>query len=248
MIARTLALLLWLFAALTARALDTFEYGPRPPLQVFDPEGFLDAKVIKEISTPLAMRKREGIDVIVVLLKDLQGAPPDHVAAEFAAAWCDTPLHCVVLHVPGRPDSPWIVPQGKLLSALNPELIRRAVGDAQRRTAAETTDAGKVRAAATEAADMLRYWHATALNTSDLLVSHSEKMRMEAEARHFRLKLILFLAAASLAPIAGGLSLLMFLIRRRKPAYFPEPILSPRLGAPRSGGNNAVANLGVPMR
>ena len=58
-----------------------FEYGPRPPLSVFDPNGFLDPAQVKAVSDPLAaFYQKEGIDVIVVVVPDLGNAPPEHVA------------------------------------------------------------------------------------------------------------------------------------------------------------------------
>ena len=74
-----LACLLPVMAALGASA--DFEYGPRPPHSVFDPGGFLDPQVTQEISDPLAkILAEQGVDVIVVIMDDLEGAPPEHVA------------------------------------------------------------------------------------------------------------------------------------------------------------------------
>lgn len=226
-----------------------FEYGPRPPQSVFDPDGYLDPGLAKEISDSLeAHLKKEGVDVVVVVLKDLGKAPPEHVARTFSSAWCTSPAHCVVLHVPGREDSPWIVPDGKLVAHLNPAQVQQAVGDARRRAASEAKDADKVKAAATEAADLLRYWMANALKRTEMILFESARMREELETQSRQWKIAAVVAAASVIPIFAGAWLLVGIFRRRGPGYFPIPEYRPRLGAPHSGGNRAVVDLGPPPK
>jgi hypothetical protein len=222
-----------------------FEYGPRPPQSVFDPGGYLDPGLVKAISDPLeAHFKKEGIDVVVVVLADLGKAPPEHVARSFAAAWCVSPVHCVVLHVPGREGSPWIVPDGKLVGYLNPAHVEKAVGDARRRAASEAKEPDKVKAAAAEAADLLRYWMANALNRTEMLQFERARMREELETKSRQWKITTMVAAASAIPLIAGVWMLVVLLRRRGPGYFPAHDSRPRLGAPHSGGNRAVVDLG----
>lgn len=226
---------------------QSFEYGPRPPLSVFDPGGYLNPELAKAISDPLeAYFKKEGIDVIVVVLPDLGKAPPEHVARSFATAWCTSPIHCVVLHVPGREGSPWIVPDGKLVEHLNPAQVQQAVADARRRAASEAKDPDKVKAAATEAADLLRYWMANALNRSEMIQVESARMRLELEAKSRQWKITAMVAVVSAVSVLAGIWLLIVFLRRRGPRYFPTPAYQPRLGAPYSGGGRAVVDLGPP--
>ncbi len=247
---RILTIVVCFFAALPAHAGEStdFLYGKRPSESIFDPEGYLDAQLTKEISEPLEVYRRDGIEVIVIVLKSLEGAPPGHVAQEFAKAWCKSPIHCVVLHVPGEKDSPWIIPDGQLVDHLMPDQVRRAVADSHRRAASEPDDGHKVKAAASEATDMLRYWLANALNRSDLIIMESARQREEAEAEKIKYKLSVFIAAASIVPVLVGFSLMLTVYRRRGPAYFPHQDWQPRLGAPYAGGNNAVVNLGHPLQ
>lgn len=225
----------------------TFEYGPRPPLSVFDPTGFLEPSKLKEIADPLAeFFQKEGIDVIVVVLADLGNAPPEHVARSFASAWCASPLHCIVLHVPGREDGPWIIPDGRLVGHLNPDQVQQAVSDGRRRAAAEPKEPDKVRAAANEAADMLRYWMANAINRSDMIQAESTRMRLELENQSRRWKMAAMLTVASVIAGIAGISMLIVFLRSRGPRYFPKSRSSPRLGAPHAGGNHAVVDLGPP--
>ncbi len=250
MLAKILLVLLTLVFSLPAQmqAAEEFEYGPRPPLSVFDPNGLLRPEMVKEISDPLAaIYKNEGVDVVVVVLTDLGQAPPEHVAGRFAEAWCKSPIHCVVLHVPGREDSPWILPSGKLVDHLKPEQVQQAVTNAQRRAASEPTELGKVKAASTEAADMLRYWMANAINHSAMIQTESHKMRSELEAKSRRWKTGLMVFIVSLVPFIAGISMLLYYLRKRGPGYFPNPSWQPRLGAPHAGGNHATADLGSPL-
>lgn len=224
-----------------------FEYGPRPPQSVFDPKDILEPVRAKAISDPLAaLYQKERIDVIVVVLADLGNAPPEHVARSFASAWCESPMHCVVLHVPGREDGPWIVPGGRLVEYLNPAEVQQAVNNGRRRAASEAKDADKVGAAANEAADMLRYWMGNAINRDDMIRTESGRVRAELEAQSRRWKMGVMLTAGSVVPVIAGISLAIVFLRRRGPRYFPQPVSGKRLGAPHAGGNHAVVDLGPP--
>jgi ABC-type nitrate/sulfonate/bicarbonate transport system substrate-binding protein len=226
-----------------------FEHGPRPPQSVYDPSGYLEPELAKAISDPLqGYFKKEGIDVVVVVLPDIGQAPPEHVARAFASAWCESPVHCVVLHVPGREGSPWIVPDGKMVEYLNPAQVQQAVNDARRRSASEAKDPDKVKAAAAEAADLLRYWMANALNRTEMIQFESARMRQELEDKSRQWKIAVMVAVASAVPVLAGISLLVVFLRRRGPGYFPIPDHHPRLGAPHAGGNRAVVDLGPPNR
>lgn len=229
-------------SAMAAEKSEDFEYGPQPPEAVFDPSGFLDPKVAKEISDPLSkISAEQNIDVVVVILPDLEGAPPEHVAGRFAAAWCDAPIHAVVLHVPGHPDAPWLVPAGKLMGFIKPEVVAQSVADAERRASLEVSEPAKVRAAANEAADMLRYWMANAINRSQEIQAAVTGIRAEQEAAALRWRIAAMTASAAAIPLLVGISLLAYWVRKRgKPRTFPLPAYSRRLGAPHAGGNHAV--------
>lgn len=248
MITKLVLLVLAFFTVLPNSVASEFEFGPRPPLAVFDPAGVLDPAMAKSISDPLVtIYQQEGIDVIVVILKEIGLAPPEHVAGRFAAAWCQSPIHCIVLHVPGREGSPWITPLGKMVGHINPEAVNTAVGNAHRRVSAESGDTQKVRAAATEAADMLRIWMGSALIQTSDIQAEAENMRRELEAQSRRWKLGAMIAAAAFIPLVAVIALAVSLFNNRGPRRFPSNHGQPRLGAPHSGGNHAVVDLGPPI-
>jgi hypothetical protein len=224
-----------------------FEFGPRPALAVFDPSALLLPERVKEISDQLeAVYQKERIDVIVVVLSDVGNAPPEHVARLFAREWCSTSIHCVVLHVPGREDGPWIVPDGGLIERLNPEQVRLAVENGQRRAAAESKDVDKVKAAATEAVDLLRFWMA---NTTQLSGGFRLEEVKKVSSRTGNLRIwtmgfvFVFLTVGCL--VAAGVMWILASWKHR-PRYFGLPKVRPRLGAPYAGGNHAVVDLGPP--
>ena len=247
MIARIIPILFSLMLAVpvTAETASEFEYGPRPPLSVFDPDGFLEPELVKQISDPLTnIYKNEGVDVIVVILTDLQGAPPEHVARCFSDAWCSSPVHCIVLHVPGRKESPWIFPAGKLIDLLDPQTVRQSVETAEKRASLETKEPGKVRAASTEATDMLRYWMSNMVNHSELLKTERAKALAVFEDKSRLRRAVLLLVVACSIPLIACVSMIYFLFRKRGPRYFPNRPWQLRLGAPHAGGNHAVVSLG----
>jgi len=224
-----------------------FEYGPRPSRPVFDPGEFLNPEEAKAISDPLeAYFTKEGIDVIVVVLADLGKAPPEHVARSFATAWCVSSMHCVVLHVPGRDGSPWIVAGGKLAEHFDPAQVQQAVEDARHRAASEAKDPDKVKAAATEAAELLRQWMANALNRSEMIQVESARRRLELDTKSRQWKIATMIVVVSAVPVLAGIWLLVIFLRRRGPRYFPTLAYQSRLGAPYSGGGRAVVDLGPP--
>jgi hypothetical protein len=226
---------------------DDFEYGRRPPDSVFDPRGFLGPDLTREIADPLSrIREEQGVDVIVVVIDSLEGAPPAHVAGRFAAAWCEAPIHAVVLHVPGAADGPWIVPAGKLIEHLKPEVLHQDVADAERRARLEPTEAGRVRAAATETADRLRYWLGTAVNRSEFITDARIRIRLEQETKARQWRIAMLTAAAAAIPVLALISALFYFLRRKGPRHFPNPNPPRRLGAPYCGGNHASVHLGPP--
>jgi hypothetical protein len=224
-----------------------FEFGSRPPLAVFDPSALLLPESVKEISDQLAeVYQKEGIDIIVVVLSDVGNAPPEHVARSFAREWCSTSIHCVVLHVPGREDSPWIVPDGDFIRNLNPEQVRLAVERSQLRASAQSKDVDKVKAAATEAADMLRFWlaHAVKLSEANKLEDAERDSANAEDLRIFKTRIVFIGVAIGILVIAGTIWILA--LRKNRPRYFGLPTIRRRLGAPYAGGNHAVVDLGPP--
>jgi len=238
-----LALMLTLISV-AANGAD-FEYGGRPADSVFDPVGLLEPQEVKEISEPLArIRRDEGIDIVVAILPGLDGAAPEHVARRFAAEWCEAPIHAVVLHVPGQKDGPWIVPAGKLIGFLKPEVLAQSIADGKRRAAGEPDEQAKVRSAANEAADMLRYWMATAINRSEFLRTKRTEIRLEQEAKAYNWRIVMVSGAALFIAAVLGISLLVYLFRRTGERCFSNSVPPRRLGAPHAGGNRAIVEFG----
>jgi hypothetical protein len=103
-----------------------------------------------------------------------------------------------------------------------------------------------VKAAATEASDMLRLWLAKAIKrseTEELEISKA-KTTQEADWRNWKTGAV-FVASAAVLLILGA-AWWGIASRRRRPLYFGLPIIQRRLGAPHAGGNRAVFDLGAP--
>ncbi|MCP5534489.1 MAG: TPM domain-containing protein [Akkermansiaceae bacterium] len=240
------SLLVILLALAGISAADTdFEYGSRPPNSVFDAAGVIPPERLKEISEPLVRNEKlEGVDIVVVVLPSLAGAPPEHVARQFSRAWCTSPIHAVVLHVPGEKFSPWIVPDGKLIDEVHLDVRSRSIADAQKRAMREPDDISKIAAAAVEASDMLRYWLANYINRAEVVKTERVKMRLDLERDWHNRKLYRVLAGALLVPLLLGISWLAIGFRPRGARLFPDRRPPRRLGAPHAGGNHAELDLG----
>lgn len=227
-------------------AATDFEYGPRPDKPVFDPANVLKPDEFEAVATPIqTIYQKQGVDVMVVIMPDIGKAPPEHVARRFAEEWGLSELRCVVLHVPGHEHTPWVFPSGRLISYLTPSEVEKAVQDIRRHAASEPKDVDKVRTAATESSDILRYWLASTINHSEMIKTESAKIRLEQETKARQWRIATLAGVASVIPLAGIISLLISWSRRRGPGYFPTHTWQPRLGAPHSGGNHAMLNLGA---
>jgi hypothetical protein len=222
-----------------------FQHGPRPPNSIFDPTSFLDPQIAVQIAEPLAKyRTNESIDVIVVILNTIGDAPPEHVARQFADAWCDPLMNCLVLHVPGRKDSPWIIPGGKIVrEILKPDFIQQNVRDAKRRANLEPKEFGKIRAATTESADLLRIWMGATIHRGEVIKTEQFKMRTELEERHRRMKLLIPVILASTVLLITLAFVTTSGLKKLGPRHFPTPHVIQRLGAPYAGGNDASIDL-----
>jgi hypothetical protein len=217
----------------------SFSFGSRPATSVFDQPGTLPAARVDEISAELGkIRAEEGLDVIVVILKTLDGAPPKQLAQRFAEAWCNPLFHSVVLYVPGDQRGPWIVPGGKLLRLFAPEAVKETVAQAQRRASCEVKEDDKVRAAATEASDMLRIWAGDGAYWTLQHNAELQRRQMGWLGRHTRQ--LLLPAAVLLLALAGGVWLAVRRFKRNRRRHFPEPDWKIRLGAPYAGGNDGT--------
>lgn len=243
---RIVAFILSAFLSIAVQAEESrssSRYGDRPENSVYDPGGVLTPKQKEIIFNPLReILMNEGVDVIVVVLPEIGDAPPDHVAKGFAEIWAKTKVNSVVLHVPGKDGSPWVFPGEFMSRMINPEVVREAIADAEKRSAAEPTDFGKVRMASIEASDILRYWKGGVLIRGEQIVNEGTRMRIEYANRRRLLKLIAVVCAASVVPLLVGGAFLFVRLRNSRPRAFPEVKVLTRLGAPYSGGSSIYAN------
>jgi hypothetical protein len=239
------ALFLWAISGISFA--QQFEHGERPPNAVFDPLGLLNAEALRRIAEPLLrLLVEDEIDVIVVVLDDLGGAPPEFVAKRFSQAWCSGPAHAIVLHVPSHPDSPWIVPGGTAVEQIQRSVLNERLAQARRNAMREPTDADKVRTATVEAADMLRFWTSGTM-VHDEMVTAVRKAAMEKFLQEHRVRKIRVYVLAGIA-ILLVICLLVLLLWWRKPKHRTFPDFHPprRLGAPHGGGNHVVVEFSPP--
>lgn len=218
-----------------------FEYGARPALPVFDHTGTLPVATVERLARTLdAIREQEQIDIIVVQLADTKGAPPEHIARSFANAWCRPLFHCVVLHVPGNPESPWILPGGTLMRHFNPTAVEHQTKEARHRASLETTSVRQLEAATEEAADMLRVWVGEGTYWAGLAGDQAMQASLKAWNRQRLGKLLLPLGGTLLVLAVVLTYLIIRWLDSWRSRMFPELDWERRLGAPYAGGNDST--------
>jgi len=221
-----------------------FKFGGRPPDAVFDPADVLLPKQRQEIAAPLAkVLANEGIDVLVVILPEIGDAPAKHVAKGFREKWSDQLINVVVLHVPGNPESPWIIPGEVIARVVKSDKLQESLDAAQRRARAEPDDYAKIRAGSVEAADLMRYWTGGAVIRSEAIITDRLTRQLAFEKRQRLLKLAAMLGLAGAIPIIAVLLLFLTKLKKRGPRNFPPVRKFSRLGAPYAGGNNAISRI-----
>jgi len=203
-----------ILASLALSPCHGFEPGPRPAAAVVDHAGVLNDAARAEISLPLE-RIRNDVEVIAVVLTHLDAATPDDAAARMSATWCDAPLHALVLHIPGRDGSPWIVAGGDMIHALNPDEVRDELAAARRDAFREPDDASVVRTAASATADLLRYWKGREDTRLGVIDRMRAGIRRDLETRARRQQAVmLVMAIALIAFTVAGVGLLAKARRR----------------------------------
>lgn len=219
------------------------QYGERPANSVFDPKGVLTAEETDEISEPLLkILDDEGIDILVVVIPEIGDAPPRHVARGYADKWAQTEINAVVLHVPGKGDSPWIFPGNVMNATVMPEVMKQGIKDAESRALAEVSDVDKIRAASIEAADIMRFSTGANIIQKEEAISRQLQARLDFERKSRLIKLSFALGAAALIPLIIGTVFFFISMKNSGAKQFPAVRVVRRFGAPYSGGNNAVSS------
>ncbi len=201
-----------------------FEPGPRPHRAVFDPDGILNAAERMEISAPLEkILHNDRVEVVAVILKNPDGSEPEALAKSLAAAWCESPHHAVVLHIPEREGSPWIAVGGDLISSIDQHEVRDELAAARRDASREPDDVSTLRTAANATADMLRYWKGREETRRAVIDNQRAAIRLELETKSRRQQIIMLAAAAAFIPLAAAAVLAVRLLgkSRRVPASKP---------------------------
>lgn len=143
----------------------------------------------------------------------------------------------------GLPGSPWIFP-GEIINrvVVVPGELEGWIDAGEKRAAAESDNFGKIRAASVEAADIMRYCAGGAVLRTETII-YDRHAQMEAyKDRNRLIKLALMVGLAGAIPLIAGSVFFLTKLRKTGSREFPPVRKIPRLGAPYSGGCNAVSN------
>ncbi len=243
----------WMFLVAAGHAADGLgvprDVGslPRPGGQVYDPDGWLTVMERRELDMELgAMRERDGVDLKVAILTKKPDIPGPPFAERLAAAWGQTEVHGLVLHVAGS-DGPWLAVGGELPKMAGRQVVDDLLREASRRVAGERDEHRRVGRAVQELSDFLRFLGNRGLYHEE----RSKTQRLEGELRRTRRELAWKLGLlggvfATGLLVAVGMAVWRQWRRHRSPLWFPETVWRKRFGAPFCGGGDAVVRFGDP--
>lgn len=221
------------------------ELPPRPASGVHDPSSWLTPIERRQLERDLLeLRERDGVDLKVAVLDRAPGVPGQPYAAKLAAAWGESAAHGVVVHVRNS-DGPWLAVGGALTETAGRPVVDESLREAARRISAERDEHRRVMSAVEELSDFLRFLGNRGLHHEE----RRKTQRLENELMRTRRALLIRLAllgggVALVGAIAGVFAWMRHWRRHRAPLRFPETVWRVRLGAPFSGGSDAVARFG----
>jgi len=219
--------------------------GPVPETQVFDPGGLVAAPVRQQIESSLvATRKREMVDVRVVVMPSLGGVAPEVVAERYGRAWGSEVAWAVVLHVPADPGSPWIATGGMVPELLEPRSLKQSVDNVVGTARYEPDPDARVRVASEEISDLLRYLSHKAVHVMETLRTERIKIQLEQQDNRRSWRVAVVGIGTGVAVAVSLLAFLWLRWRRVRRYVFPETEWCHRFGAPHAGGNDASVPLG----
>lgn len=239
----------WLFCVIFAAAQNSsslFRMPVKPSSHVSDESEWLspEERLVWEKQLD-AWFKNDGVDIYLVILKDMHNTPAEHVVQQIATQWGARDLHGVVLYVPGG-DGPHLWWDGKIVETLKiePRMRKDMIARMEKRCRSQVTELDRVYAAIHELSDSMRVINAQYKQMNVLrdkwnstLYQHWSKNRVTS-----RTKIIIAVSVAIF-----GLSFLAWLVRRStrhsKKILFPRTSPQRRFGAAHAGGSGATINL-----
>ena len=221
---------------------------PLPPLgQVSDEMKWFKADELARWESQLSnLKKRENVDLKLVILPSLMDTPADHVVREIGKKWGNAELHGVVLHVPGDKNSPYIWWGGTASEDFgqDPRVRKDMITRMERRVHSEMSEPERVSSAIQELSDAIRVLRSQWKNMKTV----KEKFREGSYGKWSQLRLSkrTFIASSLLIGLLSLIALVMIVHKwKRKTQSFIFPTTSPqrRFGSRYAGGSGAAISL-----
>ena len=221
---------------------------PLPPMgQVSDEKKWFNADELARWESQLSnLRKRENVDLKLVILPSLMDTPADHVVREIGKKWGNSELHGVVLHVPGDKNSPYIWWGGAASEDFgqDPRVRKDMISRMERRVHSEMSEPERVSSAVQELSDAIRVLRSQWKNMKTV----REKFREGSYSKWSQMRLSnrTFIAAVLLIGLLSCIALIIFVRKwKRKRQSYIFPVTSPqrRFGSRFAGGSGAAISL-----
>ena len=240
---------IWFLFSLVATAQSkssVFRMPTKPNSNVSDESQWLSAEERLAWEKQLEVwQSNDGVDIYLVILRDLHNTPAEHVTRQIATQWGARDLHGVVLYVPGG-SGPFLWWDGEILETvkMDPRARREMIARMEKRSKSQATERDRVSAAIHELSDSMRVINAQYKQMkfmrdkwNDTAYDHWSASRVNR-----RTKIIIVVAVA-----VFSISFLAWLVRRTtrnsKKFYFPRTSAQRRFGAAHAGGSGATTSL-----
>ena len=232
---------------LFAQAENGSMFPQRPQQRVDDEVDWFSQTEKDQLAAEIDMFCEDNEMDVFVVTRSVQ--PPQGAAAYARAlgkAWSQTPVWCVVLHVPGDPSGFHVQGGG---ANMNSHRVDKALAAASTRARQKSTAKERVMAAWRECSEVLHFIHVSGKRRNAPVVEQQDLM-METEIADGKWKKVLLVSGVGVMLITVlAIFLAMGIIRKnRLPAVFEFPETSWRLRyqAPHSGGGGLVMKYRVP--
>jgi hypothetical protein len=222
---------------------SVFTIPPKPISQVSDESAWFSPSEKKVWEKQLTdWKTRDGVEIFLVVLKDLRSLPAEHVSREISHRWGNPKFCGVLLYVIGS-GTPQIWWDGEIVEKiqLDPRAKREMILRMEKRAASELSELDKIHSAAHQLSDTMRVINSQWKQLSFIRDKWNDSVyrHWAAERLKRRSQLIALISISSVVLLITAVLFRRYW-QQRQVYHFPRISARRRFAAPHGGGSGAV--------